>query len=933
MVPMAQDYNLTLNLPKTEFSMRGNLPKREPELYERLDKERLYYNIIKKNEGKPLYILHDGPPYANGKIHLGTTMNKVLKDFIIKQKNMSGFKAPFVPGFDTHGLPIELKALKAAGADKNNISDVDLRNMCKNFAISNVEQQKKQFKSLGVIGDYENPYLTLNKEFEAKQIEIFGKMAEKDFIYKGLKPVYWCAECGTALAEAEIEYSDDKCYSIYVKFQVDDDGGFFAKNNIDKDKVYFVIWTTTTWTLPSNVAICLGSQYEYALVKNSDEYYIIAKDLVEETMSVASIEDYEIVASFKGKNFERMTVKHPFLDRESVVINGDHVTLESGTGCVHTAPGHGVEDFEVCQKYPDIPIIVAVDDNGKLTDEAGEFSGLTTEESNKAIVQKLESTNNLLAVKKISHSYPHCWRCKQPILFRATEQWFCSIEGFKEAALEEVNNVKWIPDWGQGRIENMIKDRSDWCISRQRVWGVPIPILYCKKCGKHIINKESVKHIANMFRMYGSDAWFTKEAHEFLPENFSCPECGGHDFYKEKDVMDVWFDSGCSHSSVLESYSELKWPADLYLEGADQYRGWFQSSLLTAVATKGKAPYKAVCTHGWVVDGEGRKMSKSLSNGVAPEKIVEKYGADILRLWVASSDYHADVRISPEILKQLTEVYRKIRNTARFILGNISDFDPNKDVVSFDDLYEVDKWALYKLNNLLKNAKSYYDKLEFYGLYHSIHNFCVVDMSNFYLDIIKDRLYCELKNGVKRRAAQTTMFVILDAFTRLIAPILSFTSEEIWSVMPHKENDDVKSVLYNDMYFSIDVDCNEDFYEKWNKIHSIRNAVKKALEEKRAMKAIGSSLDAKIILYCDDNIYDFVSGVLNQLSTAFLVSTVEVKKDGEGEYRFDSLGISVDVVKPSGNKCERCWTYSESVGENQDHPTLCDRCAEVITNI
>lgn len=930
---MTQDYNATLNLPKTGFSMRGNLPKREPELYERFDKERLYYNLIQKNEGKPTYILHDGPPYANGKIHLGTALNKVLKDFIIKQKNMAGFKAPYVPGWDTHGLPIELKALKAAGADKSHIADVDLRNMCKDFAISHVEQQKKQFKSLGVIGDYKNPYLTLNKEFEARQIEVFGKMAEKDFIYKGLKPVYWCAECGTALAEAEIEYSEDRCYSIYVKFQVSDDKGFFAKNGIDKNKVYFVIWTTTTWTLPSNVAICLGPKYEYTVVKSGEEYYVIAEDLVKDTMSVASIENYEVMSSFKGKELEYMTVKHPFLDRESVVINGDHVTLESGTGCVHTAPGHGIEDFEVCQKYSDIPIVVAVDDNGKLTDEAGEFSGLTTEESNKAIVQKLDSTGNLLAVKKINHNYPHCWRCKQPILFRATEQWFCSIDGFKQAALEEVSNVEWIPAWGQGRIENMIKDRSDWCISRQRVWGVPIPILYCKKCGKHIINKESVRYIADMFRRYGSDAWFTKEPHEFLPEDFSCPECGEHDFYKEKDVMDVWFDSGCSHSSVLESYPELRWPADLYLEGADQYRGWFQSSLLTAVATKGKAPYKAVCTHGWVVDGEGRKMSKSLSNGVAPEKIVEKYGADILRLWVASSDYHADIRISPEILKQLTEVYRKIRNTARFILGNISDFDPDKDVVDFDKLYEVDKWALSKLNNLLENAKSYYDKFEFYSLYHSIHNFCVVDMSNFYLDIVKDRLYCELKEGVKRRAAQTTMFIILDAFTRLIAPILSFTSEEIWSAMPHRKSDEIKSVLYNDMYFSVDVDCDEDFYEKWNKIHDIRNAVKKALEEKRAMKVIGSSLDAKIILYCDDNIYGFLNGVLNQLSTAFLVSMVEVKKYGEGEYKFDSLGISVDVVKPDGNKCERCWTYSESVGKDQEHTTLCDRCTSVIRNI
>ncbi len=930
---MSQYYNNTLNLPKTDFPMRGNLPNREPELYNRLDNERLYYNLIEKNEGKPVYTLHDGPPYANGKIHLGTALNKILKDFIVKQKNMCGFQAPFIPGWDTHGLPIELKALKSAGADKNKISAIELRKMCKEFALNHVNYQKEQFKSLGVIGDYDNPYFTLKSEFEAKQVEIFATMAEKGFIYKGLKPVYWCTECGTALAEAEIEYDDDPCYSIYVKFQVNDDKGFFAKEGIDKNKVYFVIWTTTTWTLPGNVAICLGPKYEYTIVKNADEYYIMAKDLVKSSMDAANIENYKTIGTFLGSDFEYMTVKHPFLDRDSMVINGDHVTLESGTGCVHTAPGHGVDDFEVCKKYTEIPIIVPVDDKGILTEEAGEFAGLNTDDANKAIAKKLENMGYLFAMKKIRHQYPHCWRCKKPILFRATKQWFCSIDGFKEEAIKAVKSVNWIPSWGEGRIENMIKDRSDWCISRQRIWGVPIPIIYCDECKKPIINKETIKCISEMFKKEGSDSWFIKEPSEFLPDDFSCSECGGKSFHKETDIMDVWFDSGCSHASVLQDNSKLNWPADLYLEGADQYRGWFQSSLLTAVATKGEAPYKNVCTHGWVVDGDGRKMSKSLSNGVAPEKIIEQYGSDILRLWVASSDYHADIRISPEILKQLTETYRKIRNTARFILGNISDFNPNTDMVDFSDLYEIDLWALVKLNMLLEKARNAYDKFEFYSLYHDIHNFCVIDMSNFYLDVVKDRLYCELKGGIKRKAAQTTMFIILDAFTRMIAPILSFTSEEIWSYMPHKNKDDKRSVLYNDMYEKVNIKFDDDFYDKWNNIHDIRDAVKKALEEKRTAKIIGSSLDATVILYCTGHIYDFIKDVLDQLPTVFLVSNVKLESGGTGEYDFEKLGISIDIVKSNGAKCERCWTYSESVGKDIEHPTLCDRCVDVVKNI
>ena len=925
---MAQDYNKTIHLPKTDFPMRGNLPKRDQELFKKYDDERLYYKMIENNEGKPLYILHDGPPYANGAIHLGTTLNKVLKDFIVKQKNMSGYKAPYIPGWDTHGLPIELKALKSAGADKNTITPVELRKVCKDYALSHVENQKAQFKSLGVLGDYENPYLTLRPEFEARQIEIFGEMAKRDFIYKGLKPVYWCPECDTALAEAEIEYAEDPCYSIYVKFAVTDDKGFFEKQGIDKSKVFFVIWTTTTWTLPGNLAICLGPNYDYTLVKNGEEYYVMARELVAPAMEAAKIEGYEMIGSFAGSEFEYMKCAHPFLDRESLVIVGDHVTLESGTGCVHTAPGHGVEDFEVCKHYPEIPIVVPVDSNGVLTKEAGEFQGLKTDDANKAIAKKLEETGNLFAIQKIIHQYPHCWRCKSPIIYRATEQWFCSIDDFKEDAIKAITDVNWIPGWGEERIKGMVRDRSDWCISRQRVWGVPIPIIYCKECGKPIINDDTIHAIADTFRKEGSDAWFAKDIKEIIPEGIECPDCHCHEFRKETDIMDVWFDSGVSHASVLGDNPEMRWPADLYLEGSDQYRGWFQSSLLTAVATKGTAPYKNVCTHGWVVDGEGRKMSKSMQNGVAPEKIINQYGTDILRLWVASSDYHADVRISPEILKQLSEAYRKIRNTARFILGNISDFDPNTDKVANSSLHEIDKWALVKLDALIKKVNEAYNAFDFHIIYHAIHNYCVVDMSNFYLDIIKDRLYCG--NMEDRRAAQTAMYVILDSLTRLIAPILAFTSEEIWSFLPHTEGDNTESVLLNPMPTETGIQVDEVFTEKWNKIYAIRECAKKALETKRAAKEIGGSLEANLVLHCREEDADFFTNLTETLEAVFIVSDVSVSVGGKGEFDFPEQGISIDVVKAAGEKCERCWIYSDTVGKNEEHPTLCARCAEVL---
>lgn len=924
---MAQDYNETLNLPKTDFPMRANLPKRERELFQKIDEEKLYQNIIAKNEGKPRYVLHDGPPYANGDIHLGTALNKILKDIIVKQKNMSDYCAPYVPGWDTHGLPIELKALKASKVDRSKIAPLDLRKVCADFAKSFVENQKEQFKSLGVIGDYDNPYLTLKSEYEANQILVFGEMAKRNFIYKGLKPVYWCPECDTALAEAEIEYAEDPCYSIYVKFPVNEDNGFFKANGIDKEKVYFVIWTTTTWTLPGNTAICLGPEYEYVLARVQDEYYVMAKELVAAAMKDAGIEEYEIVGSFLGKDFERMTANHPFLPRTSLVIVGDHVTLESGTGCVHTAPGHGVDDFEVCQKYEEIPIIVPVDSKGILTEEAGEFCGLSTDDANKSIAKKLEETGLLFAIKKIIHQYPHCWRCKKPILFRATEQWFCSVEGFKDDAIKAIGDVKWIPSWGEDRMKGMVRDRSDWCISRQRVWGVPIPIVYCEECGEPIINDQTIHAISDMFRKEGSDSWFAKEPAEFLPDDFRCPKCGHKGFRKETDIMDVWFDSGVSHATVL---GEDIFPADLYLEGNDQYRGWFQSSLLTSVAFRGKAPYKAVCTHGWVVDGQGRKMSKSLANGVAPEKIIKQYGADILRLWVASSDYHADIRISPEILKQLTEIYRKIRNTARFILGNLFDFDPNTDIVPTDKLYEIDRLALYRLNKLIETVQSAYDKFEFHQIYHAVHNFCVIDMSNFYLDIIKDRLYCDKTDGLSRRSAQTTIYTIIHAFTRLIAPILAFTSEEIWSFLPHTDKEDVRSVLLSDMPKAIDLPDDPEFLKKWENISYLRELAQKALEQKRTDKVIGSSLEAELIVYPQKESFDFWNSVTSILSEVCLVSNVLVSQTGEGETKADDGSISISVKKAETQKCERCWSYRETVGSSDKHPTLCKRCVEVL---
>ena len=923
---MSQDYNLTLNLPKTEFPMRGGLPKAEPKTLERWEEEKVYDKLIEKNEGKPKYVLHDGPPYANGDIHLGHALNKILKDFIVRYKNMAGFQSPFVPGWDTHGLPTELKARAKAGIGSSaDISVLELRKLCEEFVTGYIDDQRSQFKRLGCIGEWDNPYITLKHEFEAEQIKVFAEMADKGYIYKGLKPVYWCPECKTALAEAEIEYAEDPCHSIYVKFRVTDDLGKFAAMGIDPNKVFFVIWTTTTWTLPANLAICVGPRYEYSVIKCGDEYYVMATDLYENAMAEAELTDYEVVATIKGAELEYMKTQHPFLDRESLLIVGEHVTLESGTGCVHTAPGHGVDDFNVCRNY-DIPTVCPVDGDGKLTEEAGRFAGLTTDEANKQIAIYLDETGALFALKKIIHQYPHCWRCKTPILFRATDQWFCSVDDFKDKAVDAINTVEWIPAWGKDRITAMVRDRKDWCISRQRKWGVPIPIFYCKDCGEPYVNKEAMLAVADLFGKEGSNAWLEKDACEILPEGTKCEKCGSSSFDKEKDIMDVWFDSGSSWRAVCKRRPYLGAPVDLYLEGNDQYRGWFQSSLLTSVATQGVAPYRTVLTHGMILDMERRKMSKSLGNGISPQEVTQQYGADVLRLWVASSDYQSDISISRDILKQMSEAYRKIRNTARYILGNLSDFDPEKDMVDANDLMPIDKWAVVKLNELITKCLNAYDKFEFHQVYHSIHKFCVVDMSNFYLDVLKDRLYTEKADSKQRRAAQTAMYLILDSLTRMLTPILAYTADEIWRYLPHRADDDAENVLYNSMPSTVAIDVDDDFIASWDRIHQLRDTVKKSLEVVIKEKVVKASLETCVTLKASGEEYDFIEKVLPELKSVFIVSEVKLEKADNAL----SGELAVEITKAEGEKCERCWSYSTTVGSDSEHPTLCARCAAIL---
>ena len=922
---MPQNYNDTIHKMATPFEMRAGLPKKEPKMLEDWEKNHVYEKMIEHNADLPRFVLHDGPPYANGNIHMGTALNKIIKDIIIREKNMSGYCAPYVPGYDTHGLPIELKALSSLGDKKAGISKLELRKICKEFATEHIDVMNSQFARLGVQGDFANPYLTLRPEFEARQVEIFGEMAKKGYIYKGMKAVYWCPEDRTALAEAEIEYAEDECDSIYVRFKLTDDpNGVLAKYGIPLDKAWIVIWTTTTWTLPANVATCLNPSLEYAFVKIGDEYHLMAAGLVGSTMKACHIEDYEVLEPrVLGSEFELMQYQHPFLDRKGLVILGDHVTLEGGTGCVHTAPGHGVEDFEVCvNHYPQVPVIVPVDDGGYLTEEAGkEFAGLKVWAANKVILEHIKQSGHLMGVQHITHQYPHCWRCHHPIIFRATEQWFCSIDKFREEAYKAIDEVKWQPAWGHDRMHGMVRDRSDWCISRQRVWGVPIPVFYCKNCGKYHITDASIKAVSDLFRKEGSDAWYKYDANEIMPKTEVC-ECGASDWEKDPDIMDVWFDSGSTWSAVCRERPELNWPADLYMEGADQFRGWFQSSLLTSVATQGVAPYKGVLCHGWVVDEQGKQMHKSAGNGVEPSEIIRDYGADIVRLWVASSDYTVDVRAGKNIFKQLSEAYRKMRNTARFMLGNIGDFNPATDMVAEDQLFEIDRWALKSCNSLTANVRAAYDNYDFSRAYHAIYNFCVIDMSNFYMDVIKDRLYCADEHA--RRCAQTALYRILVDFTKLVAPILCFTAQEIWSYIPKLEG--MQEYVCWERMPEAKSDEDAAFDAKWAKIIAVRDDVKKVLEQARADKTIGSSLEATVTLYCSDEMYDFLNAIpMDELADLMIVSHVDLVK-GEGGVRGLTEGLGMSVAHAAGNKCLRCWKFDTAVGEDG----LCPRCAKVL---
>lgn len=925
------EYDQTLNLPKTDFPMRGNLPKREPEILKFWEEIDIYQKVQEKNQGKPKFILHDGPPYANGDIHLGTAFNKILKDIIVKYYSMAGYDAPYIPGWDTHGLPIEQQAIKNIGLKRDEIHPVEFRNKCAEYAMKYVEIQKEQFQRLGVRGKWQDPYLTLTPEYEARQIRVFGEMARKGFIYRGLKPVYWCADCQTALAEAEVEYHDKTSHSIYVKFPVVD-----GKEIVPEEDTFFVIWTTTPWTIPANVAICLHPDYEYLLLDTDAGKLVIAKGLKEQFVQVTGIEVHAVLHEFTGQELEMIVCRHPLLDRDSLVILGDHVTLEQGTGCVHTAPGHGIEDYEVGRRY-NLPIISPVDNKGIFTEEAGPFAGLDTNQCNKAVIKALDDKGVLLRQDQLQHQYPHCWRCKHPIMFRATEQWFASIEGFREEALKAIREVKWIPAWGEDRIYNMVADRSDWCISRQRTWGVPIPIFYCQDCGEAIISDETINHVEELFRQHGSNIWFAKEAAELVPEGFKCPKCSSTNFTKETDTMDVWFDSGSSHAAVLDVWPELEWPADMYLEGSDQHRGWFNSSLSTAVATRGKAPYRSVLTHGYVVDEKGRKMSKSLGNGIDPLDVIKQMGADILRLWVASADYRKDIAVSPGILKQMTEAYRKIRNTCRFILGNLADFDFEQHRVPYDEMSELDRFALLRLHKLIKRVLDAYQEYEFHTVYHSVHNFCAVDMSALYLDICKDRLYVLAPNAKARRATQTVLYEVINALVRLLTPILAFTTEEIWQYIPKPKDAPVSVQLTSMPQFNPDY-LDDELEQKWVKLLELRGEVSKALEEARKEKTIGNSLEAEVDLYLAKDWYEFLSPVEEDLATLFIVSAVRLHDESAeapaGVFVSEELeGVKVKVTPSAHGKCERCWNYSPTVGTNAEHPTICTRCADILKEL
>ena len=928
------EYKKTLNMNKSGFPMRAGLPQREPAMLEAWKKLDVYGELLKKNEGKPRFSLHDGPPFSNGDIHMGHALNKSLKDFIVRLYAMRGYYTPFIPGWDNHGMPIESAIIKKNKLNHKTMPVPEFRMACQEFAQKYIDRQMEGFKRIGVIADWEHPYKTMNKGFESEEVKVFGEMFKKGYIYKGLKPVYWCPKDETALAEAEIEYHDDPCTTVYVKFKMRDDLGKLP--HLDHEKLSFVIWTTTIWTLPGNLAIALNPKESYVVVRNNanGEMYIVAEALMEKVMRVGGVDDYAVVERHEGAFYENMLADHPFLPKTSRLVLADYVTMDSGTGCVHTAPGFGADDYQTCRRYG-MELVVPVDDRGRHTDYAGKYAGMKTDESNPVILEDMRQCGALFACEDIVHSYPHCWRCKSPIIFRATPQWFCSVESFKDKAVAACENVYWNPAWGKERMISMLRERADWCISRQRRWGLPIPVFYCKDCGKPICNDESIARISQLFAEHGSNIWFEKEAMELVPEGFTCPHCGGKTFEKETDTLDGWFDSGSTHFASMQKDQGF-WPSDMYIEGADQYRGWFQSSLLTAVGALDRgAPFKQCLTHGWTVDGEGRQMHKSLGNGMDPAEIINKYGADILRLWAGSADYHADVRCSDSIFQQLSQNYLKFRNTAKFCLDNLVDFDPNE-LVAPENMPELDRWAITKLNELLVKCEESYSNYEFHGVSHAINDFCVVTLSSLYLDIIKDHLYCDAKESLTRRSAQTALWLILDAMTKAFAPILAFTCDEIWLQMPHRAEDDARNVLLNVMSKPYaDYALSAEKMAVWDTAIRVRSDVNGVLERARADKRIGKSLEAHVTLSALDAPAAEALKAVREMNLAelFIVSNVSVADERARENAVTGSGtnfpgLTIEVTEAPGTKCPRCWMHSEQANEEG----LCPRCAEVMKN-
>jgi len=929
------DYKKTLNLPKTNFPMKANLVQREPEILEKWEKEDIYSVIRDTSQGKPTYILHDGPPYANGHIHMGTAFNKVLKDIVIKSKQMDGYDVPYVPGWDCHGLPIEWQVDQELGAKKLEMTQSEVRKRCRQFAERFIKIQRDEFKRLGVFGEWDNPYLTMNYLYEATIVREFGKFALNGSLIKSKKPVYWCNSCSTALAEAEVEYEDDISPSIYVRFPMISDLTADHPSLAGKD-IYMAIWTTTPWTIPANLAVALHPDLVYVAV-DTPTYgvLILAEGLLEDLMKAVGIEEYTVLDRLNARELDGLKAKHPIYDRESLIILANYVTLDVGTGCVHTAPGHGQEDYESGLQY-NLDIYSPLDDKGRFTEEVEFFAGQEVFEANRPVVEKLSELGVLLKEEPLTHSYPHCWRCKNPVIFRATEQWFISMDkvGLREKSLKAIRGVEWVPSWGEERIYGLVEHRPDWCISRQRSWGVPITIFYCLTCGNHVITQEIVDYVAGLVEKHGTDVWFDLSARELLPEGTTCPHCHGDTFRKETDILDVWFDSGVSFT-VLERRSDyLTYPADMYLEGSDQHRGWFHSSLLCSVGTRDKAPFRSVLTHGFVVDGNGRKMSKSRGNVISPEEVINQHGAEILRLWVASEDYRGDIRLSQEILDRLTEAYRRLRNTFRYLLGNLSDFDPSKDSIPYQELLELDRWALHQFQELTETVLRSYRRFEYHTIYQAIYNLCVLTLSSFYLDVLKDRLYTTAVSSRERRSAQTVLNEILEGLVRLVAPIIPFTADEVWGYIPNQD----KPVSVHAAQF---VPGREDYkdsalIERWDLLLKVRKEITKALELARKDKVIGHSLDASVRLALPPDLLKGLEDYRDELTSICIVSNLEFANAATLEEGYESEeypGLVIKVVPSSFTKCERCWIHDPTVGHDKEHPSLCKRCLKVINAV